>query len=64
MARYVKIVEVDPSIKKLVDENDGYCPCLVGHEKENKCICAMFRAQSIGKCLCGRYEKIVEETDE
>ena len=57
----VKIVEIDPSVKKLVDENDGYCPCMIWKSDETKCMCQMFREQSIGKCLCGRYEKVVVE---
>ena len=57
----VKIVEIDPSVKKLVDENDGYCPCIIWKSDETKCMCQMFREQSIGKCLCGRYEKVVVE---
>lgn len=59
MGQTVKIVEIDPSIKKLVDANDGYCPCMIGHEFENKCMCRMFREQAVGKCLCGRYEKVL-----
>ena len=57
----VKIVEIDPSVKKLVDENDGYCPCMIWKSDETICMCQMFREQSIGKCLCGRYEKVVVE---
>ena len=57
----VKIIEIDPSVKKLVDENDGYCPCMIWKSDETKCMCRMFREQSIGKCLCGRYEKVVVE---
>ena len=57
----VKIVEIDPSVKKLVDKNDGYCPCMIWKSDETKCMCQMFREQSIGKCLCGRYEKVVVE---
>lgn len=57
----VKIIEIDPSVKKLVDENDGYCPCMIWKSDETKCMCQMFREQSIGKCLCGRYEKVVVE---
>lgn len=57
----VKIVEINPSVKKLVDENDGYCPCMIWKSDETKCMCQMFREQSIGKCLCGRYEKVVVE---
>lgn len=57
----IKIVEIDPNVKKLVDENDGYCPCMIWKSDETKCMCQMFREQSIGKCLCGRYEKVVVE---
>lgn len=57
----VKIIEIDPNVKKLVDENDGYCPCMIWKSDETKCMCQMFREQSIGKCLCGRYEKVVVE---
>ena len=57
----IKIVEIDPSVKKLVDENDGYCPCMIWKSDETKCMCHMFREQSVGKCLCGRYEKVVVE---
>lgn len=58
-----KIIEVDPSIKKLVDENDGYCPCAIEKTHDTKCICKMFREQSIGKCICGRYEKVAVENE-
>ena len=57
----VKIIEIDPSVKKLVDENDGYCPCMIGQSPETKCMCHMFREQAIGECLCGRYEKVLVE---
>lgn len=54
-----KIIEVDPSIAELVKNNDGYCPCMIEQTHETKCMCQMFREQSIGKCLCGRYEKVL-----
>ena len=57
----MKIVECDPSIKKLVDDNGGYCPCAVFHRPETKCICKEFREQKTpGKCHCGRFEKVSE----
>lgn len=55
----VKIIEVDPSVAELVKNNDGYCPCMIEQSPETKCMCQMFREQSIGKCLCGRYEKVL-----
>lgn len=61
---HTKVIEIDPSVKKLVDENDGYCPCMIGHDPENKCMCEMFRQQLIGKCLCGRFEKVLVEDEE
>lgn len=60
----VKIIEVDPSIAELVKQNDGYCPCMIGHEPETRCMCEMFRQQTLGKCLCGRFEKVLVEDEE
>ena len=54
----MKIVEINPSIKKLVDENDGYCPCLIGKTPDTKCMCKDFREQKEGQCHCGRFEKV------
>lgn len=54
----VKIVEINPDIAELVKQNDGYCPCMIGQSQETKCMCQMFRDQFVGKCLCGRYEKV------
>lgn len=57
----LKIKEVDPSIKALVDENDGYCPCAVENTPDTKCMCKEFREQKEpGPCHCGRYGKVVE----
>lgn len=56
-----KIIEVDPSIRELVYANDGYCPCMIGQTPETKCMCLMFREQALGKCLCGRFEKVLVE---
>ena len=52
------IKEIDPSIKALVEENDGYCPCAVFKTPETKCVCKEFRDQPVGVCHCGRFEKI------
>lgn len=57
----MKIIERDPSFKKLVEENDGYCPCLVMRNEDTKCMCKDFREQNHpGVCHCGRFEKVDE----
>lgn len=57
----MKIREINPSIKALVDQNDGYCPCAVFKTPDTKCICKEFREQEEGECHCGRFEKVKEE---
>ena len=58
----MKIKEVDPSIKALVDENDGYCPCAIDRTPDTKCMCKEFREQKEpGLCHCGRYGKVVSD---
>ena len=54
----MKIVEVNPAIKELVAQNDGYCPCLIPKTDDTKCMCKDFREQTVGKCHCGRFEKV------
>jgi hypothetical protein len=55
----LKIKEVEPGIKKLVDDNDGYCPCAVLKNADTRCVCKEFREQNTpGLCHCGRYEKV------
>ncbi len=55
----LKIIEINKDIKRLVDENDGYCPCALVKDKDTKCICKEFREQTTpGACHCGRFEKV------
>lgn len=55
----LRIVEVDPSFKKLVEDNDGYCPCLIDRTPDTKCMCRDFREQQeLGPCHCGRFAKV------
>ena len=55
----MKILEVDKSIKKLVDENNGYCPCAILKTEDTKCMCKEFREQETsGLCHCGRFLKV------
>ena len=56
----MKIVEVNPDIKKLVEENDGYCPCTVIKNADTKCMCKEFKAQKSGVCHCGRFKRVEE----
>lgn len=56
----MKIIEVNPAIKDLVDQNNGYCPCTVVKTDDTKCMCREFKEQEIGLCHCGRFEKVVE----
>lgn len=58
--RKYKIIEVDKSIKELVDQNNGYCPCTVVKNEYTKCMCKEFKEQESGLCHCGRFEKVVE----
>lgn len=58
--RHLKIIEVDSTVRTLVDQNDGYCPCAVFKNKDTKCMCKEFREQKEpGVCHCGRFEKVV-----
>lgn len=60
----MKIIEINPSIKKMVDENGGYCPCAVSKNQKTKCICQNFKDQHVaGPCHCGRYAKELELSD-
>ena len=51
--------EVYERVTKAVQENDGYCPCLLEKNEDTKCLCTSFKYQSkVGKCHCGRYVKV------
>lgn len=50
-------------IKKLKD-NQGYCPCQLEKNEDTKCKCKLFRdQQEPGPCICGLYEKVMEEKE-
>lgn len=54
------IIETDKEFKKLVDENDGYCPCAIFKTPDTKCMCKQFREQrEPGPCHCGRFTKVI-----
>ena len=57
----MKLREVNPSVKALVRQNNGYCPCAVIQNEDTKCPCKDFREQKEpGLCHCGRFEKVGE----
>ena len=56
----MKIIEVNPNIRILVEQNDGYCPCTVVKNEDTKCMCREFKEQTSGVCHCGRFVKVVE----
>lgn len=58
MNNELKIIEVDPDFAKIVEANDGYCPCAIYQNEDTRCICKEFREQDVpGPCNCGRFEK-------
>jgi hypothetical protein len=58
----MKIIEINPEFKALVDANGGYCPCMYPNTPDTWCQCKAFREQETpGPCHCGRYEKVVKE---
>ena len=60
----LRIVEINPDIRKDVKEHDGYCPCSLFRNEDTKCMCKEFREQTEpGVCHCGRFEK-VETTEQ
>ena len=52
------------TIRLALKENEGYCPCKLTHDPENKCMCEEFRKQKDGKCHCGLYIKILTDTED
>ena len=45
-------------IRRLLKENDGYCPCRLVKNEDTKCPCKEFREQAEpGECCCGLYVK-------
>ena len=63
------ILNPDPAIveevRRLVKENDGYCPCALVKDTNTKCMCKDFRDKISdenfsGECHCGLYIKVEE----
>lgn len=58
----MRITEVDKSIRELVAQNNGYCPCAIENTPDTLCMCKEFREQDKpGLCHCGRYGKVVND---
>ena len=54
--------EIVKTVKDGLKEKDGYCPCRLGKDPDNKCMCKEFREQIAdpdfeGYCHCLLYYK-------
>lgn len=55
----LKVIEINPEVRKDVEASDGYCPCAVYKIPDTKCMCKDFREQDTpGECHCGRFAKV------
>lgn len=45
------------NIIQALNQNDGYCPCMIQNNDNTKCCCLAFRNQSDGNCHCGLFRK-------
>lgn len=55
------VKEIDPTVRELVEQCDGYCPCAIYQTEDTRCPCKEFREQTEpGECRCGRFEKLEE----
>ena len=51
--------EIYNDVTNAVQDNNGYCPCMLNKSADTKCPCKAFREQSVeGECHCGRYVKV------
>ena len=48
-------------IRKLIRDNNGYCPCRLVRNDDTKCICKEFLEQEEGECHCGLYIKLKDD---
>ena len=54
--------EIVATVKEGLKQKGGYCPCKIGKNPENKCMCEEFKAQIAdpdfeGYCHCMLYYK-------
>ena len=56
-------IEINPDkkfvleMRQAIKDNNGYCPCKLGHTTDTKCMCKEFREMEEGTCHCGLYTK-------
>lgn len=55
-----KNAELAAQIRAGLKENKGYCPCVLEHTEETKCMCKDFLERvAVGEyCHCGLYRKV------
>ena len=58
--------EVVKTVREGLMAKDGYCPCRLGRDEDNKCMCKEFREQIKdpnfeGFCHCMLYYKSLED---
>lgn len=58
--------EIVKTVREGLKAKDGYCPCKLGRDEDNKCMCREFREQIKdpnfeGYCHCMLYYKSLED---
>ena len=58
--------EIVKTVREGLKAKDGYCPCRIGRDEDNKCMCKEFREQIKdpnfeGYCHCMLYYKSLED---
>ncbi len=58
--------EIVKTVREGLKAKDGYCPCRLGRDEDNKCMCKEFREQIKdpnfeGFCHCMLYYKSLED---
>ena len=51
------------TVKDGLKAKDGYCPCRVGKDPDNKCMCKEFRDMEEGTCHCGLWVKTKDKKE-
>ena len=56
--------EYEKEVKKMIKDNNGYCPCKLVKTKDTKCKCKDFRDQVEagveGSCHCGFWIAVAD----